>query len=145
MTHTLEASENRSSAQTTIFVARPFNQHGQNLLDEIVAPVLQTASMIGLHGPRADAQEVVQLLRLGISSCAGMIAIISGRNLNVFVETGMAIALKKPLILLADANEDCAMLLGSFPIVLIREVSTTRDDLLARLLNIRELATHAQS
>ena len=109
-----------------VFVARPFDKPGQKIFDEIIAPSLAAVSLKPVHGPSCHYDNVVERVSAAIAECGAVLAVLIGQNRNVFIETGIAIALHKPLLLLADTPEDCGMLHGSFPVVLTKDLAAFR-------------------
>jgi hypothetical protein len=107
--------------QPRIFVARPFDESGQRIFDSIIAPSLAVASLKPVHGPSCHNDDAVKRVSAAIAECGAVLAVLIGQNRNVFIEAGIAIALDKPLLLLADTPQDCGMLHGSFPLVLKRD------------------------
>jgi nucleoside 2-deoxyribosyltransferase len=70
------------------------------------------------HAAAAD-DDVVSALSGMIADCSALIAVVTGRNPNVFFEIGVASALSKPCLLLASRASDAAMLKGAYPIIAI--------------------------
>ena len=54
-----------------------------------------------------------------------------GQNRNVLIETGIAIAMRKPLFILAQTKQDAGMLMDNFPVVLLGDPALFRRELKA--------------
>jgi len=72
---------------------------------------------------------VVERVCATIAECGGVLALLIGRNRNVLIETGIAIAMRKPLLVLAGTKQDAGMLLDNFPVVLLKETALRQPEL----------------
>jgi hypothetical protein len=109
-----------------IFIARPFDESAQKFFDRIIAPCLANLSLEPVHGPSCHNDNVVERVTVTIADCQAVLAILVGRNRNVFIETGIAIALNKPLLMLVETPQDCGMLQDRFPSVLRGDLAALR-------------------
>lgn len=127
-----------------IFVLTPFHPTYKKQF-EVIASV---CSGLGLRAMRGD-EEFVQgdvfphILRL-ITRARIVVAIIDGRNPNVFYELGIAHALGKPAILVAPTPEDVPFDIRTKRLVLFESLDELREKLkdeLARVLVASEQAS----
>lgn len=92
---------------TLCFVLMPFKVELRPLFDDIILPATQE---VGLTCIRADdiysPGQVMQQIWEHINTARVLIADLTGRNPNVFYELGLALALEKDVILLAQQSED---------------------------------------
>ena len=114
-----------------LFVAYPFRPEAQLVVDSIIRPVLQDLGIRcytgrGTHSSTVDA---VNKLRDTIAQCSGLVAVVIGRNPNVFFEIGFATALTKPCFLLASNPSDAAMLEGTYPLIMTTSADCAIRDL----------------
>jgi hypothetical protein len=70
-------------------------------------------------------------MRATIEACDGVLSLLVGQNRNVLIETGIAIALRKPLFVLAQTLQDAGMLMDNFPVVLLGDQAMLRRELKA--------------
>lgn len=126
-----------------IFVAYPFRPDAQATVDAVIRPVLQNLglSCVTGHEKTRGQREFLDGLRASISSCSALVAIVSGRNPNVFFEIGMASTMGKPCLLLAAAESDAAMLQSIYPIICIEREEQAALELARHLGRYRPAAT----
>jgi len=119
-----------------IFVLTPFHPTYKKQF-EVVASV---CSDLGLRAMRGD-EEFVQgdvfphILRL-ITRARIVVAIIDGRNPNVFYELGIAHALGKPTILVAPTPEDVPFDIRTKRLVLFKSLDELRENLKDELARV---------
>jgi hypothetical protein len=58
-----------------------------------------------------------------------VLSLLVGQNRNVLIETGIAIAMRKPLFVLAQTKQDAGMLMDNFPVVLLGDPAMLRREL----------------
>ncbi len=106
------------------FVLMPFNPASDRLYSTVIAPVVE---QLGLAPKRADQvfspSPIVEDIWVHIASARLLIADVTHRNPNVFYELGLAHALGKSVIILAQAKEDIP-----FDIAYIRYFVYSDDD-----------------
>ncbi len=112
-----------------IFVAQPFDLPSQKLFDQIVAPALFAECLEPVHCRLCENKFVVESVFATIAQCSAVLAVLAGRNQNVFIETGIAIALQKPLVLLVRTKQDAGMLVEKFPVILLTEPEKLKSEL----------------
>jgi hypothetical protein len=100
-----------------IFIARPFDETSQLLFDESIAPALAAIPLVPIHMSSCGRDHVVERVAASIAGSGAVLAVLIGQNRNVFIEVGIAIALRKPLLLLVENLRDCGMLIEKYPIV----------------------------
>jgi hypothetical protein len=125
-----------------VFIAYPFRQDTQAVVDGIIRPVLLGEGIRYLtgHDKESSSGEMICSLRRTIADCSAIIAVVSGRNPNVFFEIGVAASLAKPCILLASAPTDAAMLEGAYPLVVTTSAEKAMQELRQLLQACRSLA-----
>ena len=98
---------NRTSPQPFVFVLMPFDKDFDDVYQLGIKPACE---MAGAYAERVDEQifheSILQRIYNQISKADVIISDMSGRNPNVFYETGYAHALGKPVILLTRINDD---------------------------------------
>jgi len=91
----------------TAFVLMPFDQLFDSYYHSIYVPALKSA---GLKAERGDSLyasvPIMDDIRNGIMNADILLADLTGRNPNVFYELGLAHALNKPVILIAQSLND---------------------------------------
>ena len=102
-----------------VFVARPFDEVGQKIFDDLIALSLAALGLEPVHGPRCNTKGASDRIFATMTMCEAVLAVVAGANKNVYIEIGIAIALLKPLILLATSRLDCGMLQDDYPVVLL--------------------------
>ncbi len=112
-----------------VFVARPFDSMGNRIFANVVAPALATFDLTPVHCHLCEIRHVVEHVQTTIGRCDAVIAVLTGRTQNVLIETGITIALRKPLIILASEHADAGMLLGTFPVILLGDAAGLRFEL----------------
>jgi hypothetical protein len=90
------------------FVVMPFgNSDLQIVYEDVVRPVI---GRCGLHCQRGDdvfgSNVVMDDIRSSIEAATLLVADLTGRNANVFYEVGIAHAIGKPVLLMAQSVED---------------------------------------
>lgn len=93
--------------QCDIFMAMPFAENLHNLYGDKILPL---ASRLGFKIKRGDkvhtAKDIMFDVWSMINACRLVIVDCTGRNANVFYELGIADALGKPVILIAQSKDD---------------------------------------
>jgi len=123
------AAKDLQPAPDLIFVLTPFHE---DFSDEFQA-VVQVGGELGFKVNRGDERTsegdiFPQLLRLMVKARL-VIANISGRNPNVFYELGIAHAIDKPVILLAQSQTDIPFDVRSKRIVFYQSTSELKERL----------------
>jgi len=94
-------------AKNTCFVIMPFGPPFDRYFKNIFVPAIEEA---GLQAVRADSiflpSAIMPDIWRFLSEAKVLVADLTGRNPNVFYELGLAHALRKPVILVADNLED---------------------------------------
>lgn len=103
-----------------LFVARPNNAMGHHIYHDLLAPALAAARLQPVHGSFGESRRVASQVSTAIQSCHAVLAVLAGQNRNVYIEAGIAIALRKPVILVVDADQDAGMLCD-YPLVRLGE------------------------
>lgn len=101
------------------FVIMPFRPVENVVYARVIVPL---AEEIGYDVARADTtlnqRAIMQDVIEGIQGADLVVADLSGRNANVFYELGLAHALRRPVVLLAQASSDIPFDLGAYRAVL---------------------------
>ena len=96
-----------SSDLKTAFVISPFGEPNDTYFALILKPALEEC---GLYAVRGDSlyrpTTIIDDIWQGIRDSTVLVAELTGRNPNVFYELGLAHAISKPVILLAQTIED---------------------------------------
>jgi hypothetical protein len=119
-----------------VFVLTPFARSYRETYDEIA----KACAEVGLLAKRGDEEYVEggllsHILR-EIASARIIIAIIDGRNPNVFYELGIAQAIGKPVMMVARMGTDAPFDLRQQQLVLYADSSDLRDRLRAGLARL---------
>jgi hypothetical protein len=89
------------------FVVMPFDDGHDRLYDEVLRPALAANKWDAVRGDEVfQAADVVDVIWEEIHRAQAVIALVVGRNPNVFYEVGYAHALGRPTIILTSAVED---------------------------------------
>lgn len=126
---------NNFRPKTFVFVLMPFDK----VFDDIYQLGIKLAcEQAGTYAERVDEQiydgSILQRIYNQISKADIIVADMSGRNPNVFYETGYAHALGKPVILLTQETEDIPFDLKHYPhIVYNGRIVNLRPELEKRL------------
>ena len=103
----------------TAFVISPFGEPFDTYFEQIFKPALEES---GLYAVRGDSiyrpTSIVDEIWQGIRSAKVLVAELTGRNPNVFYELGLAHAVSKPVILVAESIEDIPFDLRAIRILL---------------------------
>ena len=96
------------NATRKCFVVMPFgNEDLQIVYEDVVRPVIDKC---GLSCERGDdvfgSNVIMDDIRVSIDTAAILVADLTGRNANVFYEVGIAHAIGKPVLLMAQSIED---------------------------------------
>lgn len=96
-----------ADAKQTCFVLMPFQEPFTRYFAKIVKPAVENCGLYAVRGdslftPTAIMDDVWN----GIRSARILIAELTGRNPNVFYELGLAHAISKPVVLIAQGIED---------------------------------------
>lgn len=94
-------------SEETCFVISPFGEPFDTYFVHVIKPAIESC---GLYAIRGDSlyrpTTIVDDIWTGIQSAKLLVAELTGRNPNVFYELGLAHAISKPVILLAESIED---------------------------------------
>lgn len=113
------------SATAKLFVAFPFNAQGRSIVKRYVFPELAFLGAHAVHGPFSGEVNLCAQMAEAVSTCTGVISIYIDENPNVLIETGIAIALAKPLLVVSD-NRKLPSMLDSYPSVRVQESDRLR-------------------
>lgn len=102
----------------SIFIAAPNAVEHSAVIDGIVLPVLASMELQGVRMPNLGSPLIADEILANVRDCRAMIAIVIGRNPNVFWELGLAYALGKPIVLLADVAPEFGLLANAARCVL---------------------------
>lgn len=99
----------RSTTRLTAFSIMPFGSEDlQVVYDDFVKPTIE--SKCGLECIRGDdmfgSNVIMEDVRTAINESKMVVADLTGKNANVFYEIGIAHAMEKPVLLLAQSVED---------------------------------------
>jgi hypothetical protein len=94
--------------KSDIFVMMPFSEDYQHIFDDEIMAVANTLSLTAARGDFfvAAGQEIMHEVWSAIATSTILIADCTGRNPNVFYEIGIAHAIGKRVILIAQSTED---------------------------------------
>jgi hypothetical protein len=117
------------------FMLMPFSEDFTDAYKLAIKPACEAA---GAHAERVDEQvfhdDILQRVYNQIAKADVIVADMTGRNPNVFYETGYAHALGKSVILLTKRVEDIPFDLQHYPHIIYGDsLSTLRDQLERRL------------
>ena len=104
-----------------IFVARPFNDEGQDVFERVIEPALDAAGLEWRHLVHVHDESVIEHVCAAIDAASGVLAVLAGRSRNVYLETGIAIAMRKPILIIAETEQDCGMLLHRYPVAILSQ------------------------
>lgn len=93
-----------------IFVAHPFDARGREIVAGLVVPALQLAGFEPAACEYGQEGDLVATLRQRIGRSSGVVALVLNRNVNVFLEVGIALGFDKPCLVLAETRKDAGML-----------------------------------
>lgn len=121
----VDASDLLESSSSLCFVMMPFDQESNSIYRELIAP---SAEEVGLTPLRADqiytSGAIAEQVRAAIRESRVCISDVSTQNPNVLYEIGLAQALGKPIVLIAQEGTK-----PSFDIAHLRYISYNRDNL----------------
>ncbi len=131
-----------------VFVLMPFAAGFGDAYNLAIKPACESADT---HAERVDEQvfhdDILQRIYNQIAKADVIVAEMTGRNANVFYETGYAHALGKPVILLTKTPEDIPFDLQHYPHIIYGDsLSTLREQLERRVrMTVEQIATHGTS
>jgi hypothetical protein len=100
------ASISAASERPSCFVVMPFSRK----LDRAHRVIRETVKECGLNSVRGDqsrkSRPIMEEVRAAIAEANLIVVDLTGKNPNVYFEAGIADALKKPWILLAQSKDD---------------------------------------
>jgi hypothetical protein len=119
----------RTRRPLSVFVAYPFDDASRGIVSHVIRPALANVGFTyaDLHSFREI--DLLSAINREIRRHDAFIAVTNGRNPNVFFEIGVASALLKPTILLANTYDELAMLDGNHPTVFLKGNMTAQCDL----------------
>ena len=88
------------------FLAVPHAPEYSRLVDDLLVPALESVGARVVRVRNTGAGNATEQILRGIREADAVIAIATGRNANVFWELGVAFAMAKPVILLAENAVD---------------------------------------
>lgn len=91
----------------TCFVISPFGEPYDTYFRKILKPAIEKCDLYAVRGDSLfRPTTIVDDIWVGIKNASVLIAELTGRNPNVFYELGLAHAISKPVILLANDIDD---------------------------------------
>lgn len=112
-----------------VFVLMPFHPE----YDEVYSTIKDTIDSMGLRCSRGDdihiTSNILQHILQELWRSRLVIADISGRNPNVYYELGIAHALGKPVLLLAQNTEDLPFDISALRILIYKSMERLQDGL----------------
>ena len=126
-----ETAGRERHAVRRIFIARSFDELGERIFEHVLAPALRAAALEPIHVGHCDSDIAINRVCAAVERCDGMVAVLAGRNRNVYIEAGIASALRKPMLLLAGAMAECGMLAEKYPVVLLGDRAALERELSA--------------
>jgi hypothetical protein len=90
------------------FVVMPFGDATLNIVyEDIIRPIIDNCGLACERGDDVFGSNIVMDdIRASIEAAAVVVADLTGRNANVFYEVGIAHAINKPVLLMAQSIED---------------------------------------
>ncbi|HEX3048599.1 MAG TPA: hypothetical protein VHY08_27870 [Bacillota bacterium] len=113
------------SGKPFVFVLMPFNSDFEELYESAIYPACDE---VGIRCQRADKvnlvgnQNIMEMVNNMIARSDIIISILSGKNPNVYYETGYAHALGKNVILLIDDGKDIPFDMSQYKIFIYGEM-----------------------
>lgn len=99
------------------FVIMPYNLLSDQVFANLIKPVLDAA---GYSVDRADTslhqRAIMENVVRGIQDADLVLADLTGRNANVFYELGIAHALRKPVVMIAQSTQDIPFDVTAYPV-----------------------------
>lgn len=136
------------SAQDTCFVISPFGEPFDTYFVHVIKPAIESCSLYAIRGDSLyRPTTIVDDIWSGIQDAQLLVAELTGRNPNVFYELGLAHALSKPVILLAEAIDDVPFDLRAIRVLLYDKAHPEWGTLLRQSLTkaIREVLDNPNS
>lgn len=100
------------------FVLMPFDPEFEDIYSQLIVPALDDEGYeVRRADTRANQQNVMRDVIVGIDSAALIVADLTGANPNVFYELGIAHGLMKPTVLLAQSIDEMPFDLRSYRII----------------------------
>ena len=97
----------------SIFLAAPYALKYRAVIDRVVLPALFRTGVDIVRKPNSASRDIAREILAVIRDCDAVVAIVIGRNPNVFWEVGLAFALQKPLLLVTEAESDLGLLVNA--------------------------------
>lgn len=96
-----------SQTEDTCFVISPFGEPFDTYFAHVIKPAVESCELYAIRGDSLyRPTTIVDDIWSGIQDAKLLIAELTGRNPNVFYELGLAHAISKPVILLAESIDD---------------------------------------
>lgn len=127
----------------------PFNLLSDQVYASLIRPVLEAA---GYEVTRADdslhQRAIMQSVVQGIQAADLIVADLTGRNANVFYELGIAHALGKPVVMIAQSTQDIPFDVTAYPVHIypleLQKPARLRDTLTSKLRPVLDGARAGQ-
>lgn len=138
----LTGSETMKQAATPllgrVFVAMPFAKRFDALYEKAIRPAVMSAGLKVVRYHDVDGHGSVNArIARGIDGSGLMIAVVTGRNANVFYEIGFARASGKSILVIASAKEEIPAFLEDLPRITYGRSLTDLRKKLAAILQSR--------
>lgn len=109
----------KKKPDSTCFVLMPFKGRVHKLYDAIILPAVRAANLQALRGdslfrPTHVMADVWQM----IQEAEVLVAVLTGRNVNVFYELGLAHAIGRPIVLISETIDDVPFDLQGLRVIL---------------------------
>jgi hypothetical protein len=104
-----------------VFVIMPFNSAFDDLYAGVIRPVLRASGYSVCRLDEAPTSEpVMARIRQAVETAQLVVAVVTGKNPHVFFELGLTFGRGKPVLLLAQSEEDIPCFLDDLPRVIYR-------------------------
>jgi len=95
-----------TNSQDTCFVISPFGEPHDTYFSHVVKPAVEECGLFAMRGDSLfRPTTIIDDIWQGIRDSKFLIAELTGKNPNVFYELGLAHAISKPVILMAQCIE----------------------------------------
>lgn len=126
-----------------VFLAFPFRPQALEIVESVLRPEIESRGMACVTLRNEPSASLIDSILATVSTCDGVIGLLTESNPNVLFELGVACGVGLPAILISDDPSFAAMLKDSHPVVPITSGPLAID----RLVTAMELAAlrHSQS
>lgn len=123
----------------TIFLLTPFHEDFDGFTRIVGDVGRETGYLVSRGDERVEKSDIFHQILLGIVSSRFIVANITGRNPNVFYELGLAHALDKEVILIAEGGADIPFDLQSKRIIFYDDLGELRFRLLQAIARLGDV------